>query len=492
MLSHQQEHSKIALQTPTRPRAGILQRKCACGGGASFENECEDCKKKKLQRHAAVGKAGTTAPPIVHEVLRSPGRPLDAGAQKFFETRFGHDFGSVRVHADAKAAESARAVNAHAYTVGSSLVFAAGRYAPESGTGQKLLAHELTHVMQQSAAHHPESSSLEVGPANDMAERQAESVSQRIAGTCDTSHQTSHLHQPGTARLQRQPDTGSDDSKDKYTVPPLMHWGDYGIDVKPIIPGPINAPSVEDVHQGLENLQHGDKPKNLTCPPGWRKRVDGQCCEGLSVDKCCPPWRMTKNGVCCPSGQIPDEHGNECVADTALSAPVVIPKPGPVSPAGKARLRAKLPPMTPLTVDLAIHFKQSQPGSGVAGEKALRSSLTERGQGELDTVISWLKRDPDSAVQLTGQASIEGTKTQNNQLGINRARSVAYALISSGIDVHRFSDPPGLPAQCTEIGVGLHNCGDSISAKTLDENDRQVRVRLFHVPKSSVVSATSP
>jgi hypothetical protein len=88
-------------------------------------------------------------PPIVYEVLRSPGQPLDAATRAFFEPRFGYDFSQVRVHTDAKAAESARVVNALAYTVGRDVVIGAGRYSPLSPAGQRLLAHELTHVIQQ-------------------------------------------------------------------------------------------------------------------------------------------------------------------------------------------------------------------------------------------------------------------------------------------------------------------------------------------------------
>ncbi|MGB9632210.1 MAG: DUF4157 domain-containing protein [Chloroflexaceae bacterium] len=88
-------------------------------------------------------------PPIVHEVLRSPGQPLDAETRAFMEPRFGHDFSRVRVHTDARAAESARAVNALAYTVGRDVVFGAGQYAPGASAGRRLLAHELAHVVQQ-------------------------------------------------------------------------------------------------------------------------------------------------------------------------------------------------------------------------------------------------------------------------------------------------------------------------------------------------------
>jgi uncharacterized protein DUF4157 len=79
-------------------------------------------------------------PPIIHEVLRSPGQPLDATMRTFMEPRFGHDFSQVRLHhTDAKGAESARAVNALAYTVGHDIVFWAGQYAPRTIAGRELM-----------------------------------------------------------------------------------------------------------------------------------------------------------------------------------------------------------------------------------------------------------------------------------------------------------------------------------------------------------------
>jgi hypothetical protein len=120
-----------------------LSRKCAA---------CEEEDKKKVQMKPAEleGPAANEAPPIVHEVLRSPGQPLDAATRAYFEPRFGHDFSKVRVHTDANAAESTTTVNARAYTVGNNLVFGAGEYAPETDAGRRLLSHELTHVVQQS------------------------------------------------------------------------------------------------------------------------------------------------------------------------------------------------------------------------------------------------------------------------------------------------------------------------------------------------------
>lgn len=109
--------------------------------------------KPTLQKASRMGDVRAAAPPIVHEVLGSQGmaaaHPLDAATRGLMEARFGHDFSRVRVHTNGKAAESAQAVNAHAYTVGHQIVFAANRYAPATAAGRHLLAHELTHVLQQ-------------------------------------------------------------------------------------------------------------------------------------------------------------------------------------------------------------------------------------------------------------------------------------------------------------------------------------------------------
>lgn len=107
----------------------------------------------QLQRETSGSEvAPAEAPPLVHEVLRAPGAPLDAASRAQFEPRFGRDFGSVRIHTGERAAASARAVQATAYTVGRDIVFARGAYAPGTPAGLRLLAHELAHVVQQGQA----------------------------------------------------------------------------------------------------------------------------------------------------------------------------------------------------------------------------------------------------------------------------------------------------------------------------------------------------
>jgi hypothetical protein len=116
--------------------------------------KCAVCDEhEKVQKEPAGPQAAAcAAPAIVHEVLRSPGRPLDEVTRTYFEPRFGYDFSGVRVHTGASAEQSARDVNAHAYTVGHNMVFDAGRFEPATHEGRRLIAHELTHVVQQSGA----------------------------------------------------------------------------------------------------------------------------------------------------------------------------------------------------------------------------------------------------------------------------------------------------------------------------------------------------
>jgi len=96
------------------------------------------------------GQSSGAVPPILHEVLHLPGVPLDPATRTYMEPRFGHDFSRVRVHTGALAEQSAQDINAKAYTMGHAIVFDAGRFAPGTQEGRRLIAHELTHVVQQS------------------------------------------------------------------------------------------------------------------------------------------------------------------------------------------------------------------------------------------------------------------------------------------------------------------------------------------------------
>jgi hypothetical protein len=154
-------------QIPARTNAHVLD-----GTGASFHDN-------KLYRHAA-GAGPAMAPPLVHEVLRGQGRPLAPDVRRDAEARLGHNFADVRIHTDARAGASAQAVAANAYTVGRQIVFAPGRFEPGSAQGQRLLAHELTHVAAHPSGAPTPSGDLRISAPNEAAERHATSVAQGV------------------------------------------------------------------------------------------------------------------------------------------------------------------------------------------------------------------------------------------------------------------------------------------------------------------------
>lgn len=184
----EQEADHVADQVMRMASPPAVQRRCSsCEQENQLQRKCAHCEEEeeKNQLHRKESGAGpAVAPPSVHEVLRSPGEPLDAASRAFFEPRFGHDFSSVRIHRDAKAADSAHAVGALAYTVGNHIAFA-------GGLEPRLMAHELAHVVQQGAGAHralPSQAGNEVAMASPPA-LQRQSSPQFVPGVA-------HNHRP--------------------------------------------------------------------------------------------------------------------------------------------------------------------------------------------------------------------------------------------------------------------------------------------------------
>jgi hypothetical protein len=193
--SRQTKLAESAIPTVLHTGGFLLQRKCSCGNHTIGGGECAHCSKKNslgLQTKLTVGQAGDlyeqeadriadqvmsapvnahlkptsksiqrlanqatgnfSAPASVDRALSSAGSPLDSGLRQDMEQRFGHDFSRVRVHTSAVAEQSAQEINANAYTVGQNVIFGANRFSPATREGRRLIAHELTHVVQQSSA----------------------------------------------------------------------------------------------------------------------------------------------------------------------------------------------------------------------------------------------------------------------------------------------------------------------------------------------------
>ena len=156
---------------------GELRRKCGCGG------TCGSCANASTVHRSSIGsRTESGVPPIVHDVLRSPGRPLDTATRVNMESRFGHDFSSVRVHSGPRAAASAEAIGARAYTSGRNIVAGA------KGLSPAVLAHELTHVIQSGGG---DPTPRTIGAANSAVEREADRASVHaapVAGAANVIH----------------------------------------------------------------------------------------------------------------------------------------------------------------------------------------------------------------------------------------------------------------------------------------------------------------
>ena len=144
---------------------------------------------QRLAGNASVGKLVGKAPnaersKVLGLISSGHGRPIDQPARQLMESGFGEGFGSVRIHTGAAASESAKSVNAHAYTVGEDVVFQEGLYRPETGVGRRMLAHELAHVVQQRrgpVAGTPAPGGIAISDPRDRFEQEADRLARRIS-----------------------------------------------------------------------------------------------------------------------------------------------------------------------------------------------------------------------------------------------------------------------------------------------------------------------
>ena len=182
-----------------------------------------------------------TAPPIVNEVVRTPGKALDTLDREMMGSRLHHDFSKVRVHADARAATSAKAIDAQAYTVGSHIVFDDGKYAPRSSQGQQLLAHELIHTLQQSHGVLG-TGALALGDPDDHSEAQAHRIA--AAGLAEEPATTSNR----SIRVQRQPNQSA-----PKPAPDLAE------SASPFLAGAIGSVTIDGFETGKSDISQSNQ-----------------------------------------------------------------------------------------------------------------------------------------------------------------------------------------------------------------------------------------
>jgi hypothetical protein len=184
------EHQFDAEEAALRPKASRIEDpvtdqvgRAAAAGRSDVLGEGGLMGLQRAAGNNAVSSMVEDEPSPVHDVIGSGGRPLEPDVRADMEGRLGADFGDVRVHDDASAHRSAQAVNAHAYTVGSNIVFQRDKYDPGSDSGRTMLAHELTHVVQQRSGPvdgTPTGGGIKVSDPSDRFEREASANAERV------------------------------------------------------------------------------------------------------------------------------------------------------------------------------------------------------------------------------------------------------------------------------------------------------------------------
>lgn len=459
-------------------RGGLLQRKCACGKASGVSGECEGCSNKQLNlRRSASGlMEPSTVPPIVHEVLRSPGRPLDSQTSALMGSRFGHDFSQVRVHTDERAADSARLVNALAYTVGRDVVFGKGQFAPHTKEGQRLVAHELTHVAQQGREHSP-GSDMGIGAHDSSSEHEADENAGRVSMGQSSSAFTAL---PG-AVLQRDPPRGGAsgsgapiESEHGVTATPHIDpnlidlslgilSGEHRVTITPGLSNPLNS---------LGTPIPGMQPSQLSLMLGYENRCN------RAFQRALLQMRQTQ-----PAGHLaPDFTRNptEFEARGSFRAGSVLIEPGgAIGFTGSAfdsfaftltfttgvsteipdECKAKPEPPTHVPEEPPAipgggretpdHGRTQTPDGDVPGPalEALPSYtlyffydatiLRPESNSTLRAIVSLLQTVPSLQVMLVGHASLEGTEHYNMGLSERRADAMRLQLSLEGIAASR-------------------------------------------------------
>jgi hypothetical protein len=430
----------------------------------------------KLQRNtsapADLSHAG--APPTVHEALRSPSRPLDPEVRAFMEPRFGHDFSQVRLHSGTAAGESARALNAHAYTLGQDIVFGSGKLAPSTKEGSRLLAHELTHVVQQGqgaqqiqrdkgSGDDPEyATGAQVEQALINYLKQAQGVQKGRFLHIDEDVRTAVLKLAGTAAVNPNDLLHMSVEKfaanvrallpDKIPRSQMVHL--YKLpEKKPVVKKTWWEKKKEKAQKTLDKVgkppEDVRSPKGQTYPPGGEPNTGG----GSKGEHDLPPqdvdtvgdWIDRKTGGPIgknPPPSQPQETRNQDTETTDPPASTGIGRRRRDSPTGPF-LHSPVPAAPTLDLGESLAESASPLMAASIGSVTIEGFVTGNAaipRGKVGSLTSaapiirtLLKRYPASTIRVTGHTDAVGKEDDNQGLGQRRADSAQAFLVAQEI-----------------------------------------------------------
>jgi hypothetical protein len=474
---------------PLQTDTASAQDSCTCGGGCPrcapvqgklnvgspgdrYEQEADRIAKNVLgapdpgDRHfqpqasrvgvlQAEGTKGIDHPEIASQaqnhVTQCPGRSLSKATRDFFEPRLGRNFSGVKVHTCKDASLMCGALQARAFTLGANIFFQRSAYDPASSTGKMLLAHELTHVAQQSSNPEPRIQRWPQIPGIGLADVCIIIHGRKVCGSDAKAACEKAPWLPGCKYVCKMLGCKTPQKED-YSCPIGFH------------------PGRTTEHKG--ECCVGDIESEWNCCPevraSWMERrccakdefVNKQGrCEKFTMPIVCPEFWKTTSGLCCIPPRVP--RGRFCVLPVTPQPPT--PKP-PVTP--------------PVPAPKEIFFEFDRPHVAETNAAALEPSTTKTGYANFKTLVTQMKSDSTLRVQLVGKASPDGPAAYNMRLSARRAELVKTALMDKGIAASRIIDPPlnALDPGCKKVDQGVISCGE-VGASS--KSDRQVSARLF-------------
>ena len=516
------------------PHRGILQRKCACGKQTAAGEECLECKRKKnsLQRKLTIGASNdplereadriaeqvlaTSAnsvdsaatpriqrytgqpleqsekiPDSVDRVLGGSGRPLDTTVRKDMESRFNQDFSQVRVHLDGVAEQSARDVNAHAYTAGRNIVFGAGQFEPGTHEGRRLLAHELTHVVQQSGN---ESTKIQRQPDKDK-----KGPSSEIGKELNKNDLFQKLPKSARDKILEE----IDNAPETITKAVL----DKIIDLAPI--DQQYKDGLKKVGEAIIKIVTDRKPPSTSkCDAisgyheGTSSTYKGMCCSGSieSEMTCCPKDKFAPmdSPVCCKADEFVNAE-YKCEKPSAADPGSICMPPGKKDALGKCCM----PPLDVINGMCVTPLKPTPPPAqsfslkftiGVIDDFDIdKSVINSRQKPHFDEVKKqihqFMESCPSSIITITGFADKPGTEEHNTDLGQRRAEHVKFLLQLDLIKINVGGMPPLILAR----SEGENNPVDTAAGEKFSARNRRVEIEFNSIcPPLSSPSLTKP
>ncbi|HKR10587.1 MAG TPA: DUF4157 domain-containing protein [Pyrinomonadaceae bacterium] len=432
---YEREADAVAESVTRMPSASVQARPMPISG---VQRKCSQCEEDAhLQRKEMGGDSAGANKEFEDYVGGLPGRgaSLPREVRSHFEPRFGHDFSQVKVHTDATAARSAQSINAHAYTFGNNIVFNSGRFSPATDSGSKLLAHELTHVVQQSGMVQPK-------------------LIQRF-GPEDEPF--------GRDPLAVQPGGPFDVGDNIYT---FQFGGDGWEACGPIPNAATGSDNACISFDSLDDLRNWGRRQGVTlpqvhCGPGQLPN--------LMLGSCCPPGRVPRGVTCVEQGSFPPPVRCTPPAITIGNRCLTLPTP-PRAPVPEG------PQPAPGSSGLAIHFTIGVLDDFNIDEHGINSGQQPAWTDIRRRIHQFMERCPESFMVVTGYADHPGNDQHNVDLGQRRADFVKLGLQISLLDI-----PSTRPVFILSRSEGRSNPADPTAGTGYSARNRRVEIQMFSV-----------